>query len=160
MKLLRVFNRQKSRKLNGVLMRRIARHLLEELLDCHEYELGIHLIDASEMAELNETFLGHAGSTDVITFNHQEGTRDPGLHGEIFISVYDAVVQAGQFQSTWQSEVVRYLAHGLLHLQGHDDVDPRRRRAMKREENKLVKELSGCFDLGKLGGANNGSGRK
>ena len=150
MRLLQVFNRQKSRKLDAVLLRRIGRHLLENLLDHGEYELGVHLIDAYEMAELNETFLGHAGSTDVLTFDHQRTANDGRLHGEIFISVEDAQAQAVRFRATWQEETVRYLAHGLLHLEGHDDTEPALRRAMKREENKLVKELSCCFDLGKL----------
>jgi len=151
MRLLRLFNRQKSRELSLPLLRRIARNLLEEAFACQNYELGVHLIDTVEMTRLNETFLRHTGSTDVITFNHQEATDNGELHGEIFISVDDAVVQAGRFRETWQSEVVRYLAHGLLHLEGHDDAAAVPRRAMKREENKLVKELSRRFDLGKLG---------
>jgi probable rRNA maturation factor len=159
MRLLRLFNRQKSRKLSVPLLRRVATHLLEKSLAFPQYELGVHLIDAFEMTKLNETFLGHSGSTDVITFNHQE-SNDGHLHGEIFISVDDAVAQAGRFGETWQSEVARYLAHGILHLQGHEDTAARPRRAMKREENKLVKELSLRFDLGKLGPVKNVSKRK
>ena len=115
------------------------------------------LIDATEMSELNETFLRHSGSTDVITFNHQEGTNNDLLMGEIFISVDDAVEQAGRFRATWQEEIVRYLAHGLLHLEGHDDKTPGPRRAMKRVENKLVKELSRRFELGRLNRAKHAS---
>lgn len=150
MRLLRLFNRQKTRPLDKALLRGMAKYLLETLLDEHEYELGVHLIDSAEMTKLNETFLHHTGSTDVITFNHLEDMDDGRLHGEIFISVDDAVAQAGSFGTTWQSEVVRYLVHGLLHLEGHDDLEPGLRRAMKREENKLVKELSQRFALGRL----------
>ena len=97
MKLLRLFNRQKSRVLSLALLRRIALHLLEDSRARRKYELGVHLIGAFEMTELNETFLGRSGSTDVITFNHQEAAGDGNLHGEIFISVDDAVAQAGRF---------------------------------------------------------------
>jgi rRNA maturation RNase YbeY len=160
MSVLRLFNRQKSRKLNVALLRRIAKHLLETSLARRQYELGVHLIDAFEMTELNEAFLRHSGSTDVITFNHQEAADDGKLHGEIFISVDDAVAQAGRFGATWQAEMVRYLAHGLLHLEGYDDTETGPRRALKREENKLVKELSRRFDLGKLGRTKNVSKNK
>jgi ssRNA-specific RNase YbeY (16S rRNA maturation enzyme) len=48
--------------------------------------------------------------------------------------------------------VARYLIHGILHLEGFDDTDPASRRLMKRRENKLLKDLSARFDLGKLAG--------
>jgi rRNA maturation RNase YbeY len=150
MKLLRVFNRQKSRVVGVPFFRRIGVHLLEKLLADPKYELGVHLIGAFEMTELNETFLRHSGSTDVITFDHHEEADDGNLHGEIFISVDDALAQAGRFGETWQSEIVRYLAHGILHLKGYNDLDSASRRLMKREENKLVKQLSRRFDLNKL----------
>ncbi len=157
MKLLRLFNRQKSQAVSVPLLRRVAKHLLEDLLARPKYELGVHLIDAFEMTELNETFLRQSGSTDVITFDHQEAADDGNLHGEIFISVDDAVAQSGRFGATWQSEIIRYLAHGILHLEGYNDIEAGPRRAMKREENKLVKELSWCFDLAKLDRAKNAS---
>ena len=151
MRLLRFFNRQKSRPLRLLLLRDIFRHLLEKSRRHSQYELGVHLVAALEMARLNETFLDHTGSTDVITFNYQETPGDKVLRGEIFICVDDAVTQAPRFGATWQLEIVRYLVHGALHLEGYDDTAPGRRKLMKREENKLVKELSRRFDLGKLG---------
>ncbi|MGD0814492.1 MAG: rRNA maturation RNase YbeY [Verrucomicrobiota bacterium] len=174
MKQLLLFNRQKSRPLSLALLRRMARRILEDLRACRKYELGVHLIGYSEMRKLNETFLGHAGSTDVITFDHNDDAGDgnpPGraprpafpsppisvsLHGEIFISVDDAVAQAGRFRATWQAEIVRYLAHGILHLEGYNDTEPTARRTMKRAENRLVLELSQRFDFDKLDRAKNG----
>ncbi len=153
MSLLQLSSRQRTRAVDRRFLRRIARCLLEELLGRDSYELGVHLIGAGEMTRLNETFLGHEGSTDVITFNHREGAPGGELYGEIFISVDDALLQARRFRVGWQAEVARYLAHGLLHLEGWDDRAPGARRAMKRRENKLLKELSRRFDLGKLGRA-------
>jgi rRNA maturation RNase YbeY len=157
MKLLRLFNRQKSRSVNLALLRRIAKNLIEELLAHEGYELGVHLVGALEMAGVNEKFLGHSGSTDVITFNYQDTETGANLHGEIFISVDDAVQQAGQFRTTWQSEIVRYVAHGILHLEGYDDAKPGPRRVLKREENKLVKALSARFEFDKVGRVKNAS---
>jgi rRNA maturation RNase YbeY len=164
MKVVRFFNRQRAVALERTLLRRLARGLLEECLGRRDYELGVHFIDAGEMARLNQTFLGHAGSTDVITFNYQAeagtpryGVRpaqraDPALKlcGEIFISTDDALVHARRFRVRWPCEVTRYLIHGVLHLEGFDDADPAARRAMKRRENSLLKELSARFDLAKM----------
>jgi probable rRNA maturation factor len=151
MRLVRIFDRQRSLVLQRTLWRRVARGLLEDLLDRRDYELGVHFIGAAEMTGLNETFLDHQGSTDVLTFNHQEDARSERMCGEIFISVDDALVHARRFRVRWPCEVTRYLVHGVLHLEGFDDTDPVSRRAMKRRENKLLKELSLRFDLGKLG---------
>jgi probable rRNA maturation factor len=151
MSVLHLANRQKTCALDRRLLRPIARCLLEKLLRRDSYELGVHLIGAAEMARLNETFLRHQGSTDVITFNHLETADADRIYGEIFISVDDAVAQARRFGVPWQSEIVRYLTHGLLHLEGCDDTAPGPRRVMKRRENSLLKELSRRFDLGKLG---------
>ena len=48
------------------------------------------------------------------------------LHGEIFICVDEAIRQARRFGTIWQSEIVRYLIHGVLHLLGFDDSRHRR----------------------------------
>jgi probable rRNA maturation factor len=64
--------------------------------------------------------------------------------------VDEALAQARQFQTSWQSEVVRYVAHGILHLQGYDDLKPALRRKMKRAENRLMRRLSRRFNLREL----------
>ena len=63
-----------------------------------------------------------------------------------------AVQQAREFNTTWSSEVVRYVVHALLHLQGYDDLQPAKRRVMKREENRLLRALERQFDLGEVAG--------
>jgi probable rRNA maturation factor len=107
------------------------------------------------MTRLNETYLRHKGSTDVITFNYAEQVSwdacPPQLHGEIFVCVDEAVSQARRFHATWQSELVRYVVHGVLHLLGYDDADRRVRRKMKVAEDSLVYQLAGQFDLRSLG---------
>jgi rRNA maturation RNase YbeY len=151
MRVLQISNRQKVRAFDRRFLQRIGRALLEELLKRTQYELGVHLVGSEEMSNLNGMFLRHRGPTDVITFNHGPGPGAKPLHGEIFICVDEALVQARRFGVSWQAETARYLVHGLLHLDGCDDARPRLRRAMKRRENKLLKELSRRFDLGKLG---------
>jgi probable rRNA maturation factor len=137
----------RARKINVRLLERIAAAALEEL-EMKAEELSIVLVGAKEMASLNEKFLGHEGPTDVITFDYSEGGK--GLTGEIFVCVAEAERQAKEFKTNWQSEVVRYVVHGILHLAGHDDLSPQPRKKMKREEGRLVRELSRRFALSKL----------
>jgi probable rRNA maturation factor len=74
----------------------------------------------------------------------------PALHGELFICINDAVKQAGVFRTTWQSELVRYLIHGLLHLCGYDDCKAAARRRMKRAENRLLSTATKEFPVSRL----------
>jgi probable rRNA maturation factor len=158
-----IVNRQRTKKINARLLKQIVSQLLAEL-EVKEAELGINLVGEREMTLVNETFLQHEGSTDVITFDHAENVAQasrlrnlsskrkmPGrdacaaLHGELFVCVDEAILQAKQFDTNWQSEVVRYIVHGVLHLLGHDDRRSAARRRMKRVENRLVRHLEKRF---------------
>jgi len=150
MKILCLRNRQRTRAVDTRLLRRIARDLLTELLSVRRYELGVHIVADEEMTCVNETFLKHAGSTDVITFPHASNRRDGCLHGEIFICVDEAVLQARRYRTAWQSELARYLVHGLLHLRGFDDASRVQRARMKREEGRLLRTVARRFPLSKL----------
>jgi probable rRNA maturation factor len=146
---LSLSNHQRARQIDLRLLRRLTRDLLQDLLHAGDYDLAIHLVNSREMTRLNETHLRHAGSTDVITFDYSEAGTGV-LAGEIFICLEEAIIQAARFRTLWQAELVRYIVHGLLHLRGYDDTRPAPRRKMKREENRLVKELSRLFPLRKL----------
>ena len=161
-----IANRQRARKINARLLKEIAEALLVEF-KIEKAELGINLVPAREMTLINGTFLRHEGPTDVITFDYANedgvgsplpadgahGMTRPTLHGEIFVCVDEAVLQANMFKTTWQSEIVRYLIHAILHLLGHDDRHAAARRKMKREENRRLTGLSKKFCLAQIGGA-------
>lgn len=148
--MIAITNRQRMQKINLPLLKKIAAAVLEDLA-MKEADLGIVLVGAKEMASINEKFLGHEGSTDVITFDYAaKSKRRNQLHGEIFVCVDVAGKQAKEFGASWQLEIVRYVIHGILHLTGHDDLQAVARRKMKREEGRLVAELSRRFALSKL----------
>ena len=158
-------NHQRTKKINLRLLKQIVKALLEDL-EIAKAELEINLVGALEITRLNEKFLHHKGPTDVIAFDyHTEGRAGsplpavkPGamgtsrltLHGEIFICMDEVVLQARKFGTGWQSEVIRYVIHGVLHLLGHDDLRAGARRKMKREENRSLRKLSRRFALSKL----------
>ncbi len=160
-RVLRFSNRQRARRVNTALLRRITLFAIETELKVSEFELCFHLVAATEMARVNEQFLQHTGSTDVITFDLGDGAPASGpaasLHGEVFISIPDAIAQAKEFNTSWQSELARYVIHALLHLCGFDDLEPKARREMKREENRLMKVVERKFPLPELARANPGA---
>lgn len=145
---LYVRNRQRTRPINLKLFESIAAAVLARTCSA-EYRVGVLLVGDKEMTRLNEAFLQHAGSTDVLAFGYT-ADHERSLHGEVFICVDEALKQARRFRTTWQKEVVRYLTHGLLHFQGHDDSTPANRQRMKAVEDQIVQELTGQFSLSLL----------
>ena len=85
------------------------------------------------MAELHRRFIGIAGPTDVITFQH----------GEIFLSAETAERQAADYRTSLHDELRLYLVHGLLHLAGYDDRRPAERKRMERLQEKIVAQAAG-----------------
>lgn len=146
---LYVRNRQRTRALDLQLLERIAAELLARTCQA-EFHVGVLLVGAVEMTRLNEAFLQHEGPTDVIAFGYTDDHAHS-LHGEVFICVEEAIKQARRFGTTWQEEVIRYLAHGLLHFQGYKDGTARQRKRMKKVEDALLREMGGQFCLSQLG---------
>jgi len=162
------------------LLRRIVQGLLQDTWRDGSFDLAVYLVAAPEMTRLNEAFLRHKGSTDVITFDYAESVgqasrlsrsgatagrakdrRDASpslLHGEIFVCLDEAVCQARRFHATWQSELVRYVIHGVLHLLGYDDRASLARRRMKAAEDALVRRLARQFVFRALSRPRTGSG--
>jgi probable rRNA maturation factor len=154
---LAIANRQRTVSLNTRLLRNLTTTLLTKSLKLDDFDLAVLIVRAPEMARINETFLQHEGSTDVITFDYADNPSlityhsSLSLHGELFICIDDAIAQAKEFRTSWQSELTRYVIHGVLHLRGYDDIRAADRRKMKREENRLLKEIARLFPLKELG---------
>jgi probable rRNA maturation factor len=142
-------NRQRARRVDLAVLRRIAGALFAEFPRLPSYAVGIHLVGAREMARLNERHLRHEGSTDVITFGYGPDAG-AAVGGDIVVCLDEAAAQARRYHTSWPAELVRYVVHGALHLQGYDDQRPGSRRIMKREEDRLVRRLSRCFNFSEL----------
>lgn len=115
--------------------------------------LEINFISKEEIHKLNKNYLNHNYSTDIITFNYLEDTKNLSLKnnydlrsenkldGEIFISIDDAKENSKKYKISFQKEIERLIIHGILHLLGYDDINKNDRLIMKRKENYLVKKF-------------------
>lgn len=149
-KVLVVRNRQRARPLNAKFLRDIVRTLLIDELSQNDFEIGISIIGEETMTRMNEAYLRHKGSTDVITFDYADANRLKRLTGEIFVCLDEALAQAPRFRVNWQNELARYIVHGILHLSGYDDKTAAARRKMKREESRIICRLAERFDLDEI----------
>ena len=80
---------------------------------------------------VHRKFMGVPGPTDVITF----------AHGEIVLSADTAKRCAAEHGHAAVEEMALYVVHGLLHLNGYDDREPRDRARMQRVQNRIWRGL-------------------
>ena len=118
-------------------------------LECPDGELYILLVDDSEMAKINETYLGRLGPTNVIAFPMRAGRFSeitPSLLGDVVISA-DTAHREGQNAGLKMGDRLdQLLIHGILHLCGydHENTKTEARRMDKKAEEllKVIKDLS------------------
>jgi probable rRNA maturation factor len=114
-----------------------------ERLELHGCELSLSLVGDRAIRRLNRTWRKKDKATDVLSFPAGElprGTPGPRQLGDVVISLDTAKRQAKEYGRTLEAEVSRYLAHGLLHLLGHDHERPQEARKMATLEEKLLGE--------------------
>lgn len=124
-----------------------ARTLLA-LVGLPRTELSVMLCDDATIRPLNEEWRGKDAATDVLSFP-QEEAESPGVFavppmilGDIVISTETAARQAEERGHDLETEVRVLLAHGLLHLVGHDHEDDEDlAAAMGEEERRLLGAL-------------------
>jgi probable rRNA maturation factor len=134
-----IIDRQRAVHTGSAWLTRIVRRALARL-GVDRAEISILLVGDRRMARLHEEWLGVPGPTDVITFDlaGPEGESAEGLRGDIVVSAETARRMARELGWAPRHELAYYVIHGLLHLAGHDDVDPVRRRAMRARERVLM----------------------
>ncbi len=99
-------------------------------------EVTVHLVHDAMSAEVNDAILGHEGATDVITQRYEPFPGEaPGLVGELYVNLDEALRMSQQLgTTTFEEEVVLYIAHGCDHLTDADDATPEERAAMRRRD--------------------------
>ncbi len=126
-------------------------------------ELSLIFVSENDIAELNESFLGKAGPTDVLSFPIDaaevdlvpvtaRATRGPDrapfdpadmplLLGDVVICPAVAVSQAATHAGCADDEVALLVVHGILHVLGHDHVEPAETAIMRARELHLLEKL-------------------
>jgi probable rRNA maturation factor len=91
----------------------------------------VAVVSDATIARVHGEFMGVPGATDVITFDH----------GEIVLSAETAKRHAAEHGHRVVEEMALYIVHGLLHLNGFEDGEPRARARMHAVQNRIWRRL-------------------
>lgn len=89
-------------------------------------QVQVAFVDDRTIRAANRRHLGHDYATDVLAYPDAA----PGVLGEVVVSAPYALAEARRRRIAPEEELLRYVAHGLLHLLGYDDHAPAARRRM------------------------------
>ena len=101
-------------------------------------EMALHFIGKKRISELHRDFFDDPTPTDCITFPY----HDPYFLGEVFVCPEVAFDYASSEGGDLEEEITLYVVHGFLHLLGYDDIDPKKREQMRKEETKWMAKLA------------------
>jgi probable rRNA maturation factor len=107
-------------------------------------QVTLLLTGDAEIRALNRRYRKLDRATDVLSFHQQElrGETDPAgdgvFLGDIVVSVETALRRASGRRLP--GELARIAVHGLCHLFGHDHHRPAQARAMRKLENRLLRQ--------------------
>lgn len=141
----------KGSRIHEAALRDFAASILSAEGVADSASLSISFVDSSEIADLNERFMGKQGPTDVLSFPIEDaapGTPPsspaggPPLElGDIFICVNVVADHAESFGVAFEDELYLMVAHGVLHILGWDHQNDADARMMETREAKHLKTI-------------------
>jgi probable rRNA maturation factor len=116
--------------------------------------ISILLVSGRRMRALNQRYLKHAWSTDVLAFGQKKITKtarlkqaarqggDESFLGDIALCLPTIKDQAEEYGHSFKEELDYCLCHGILHLLGHEDKSRTGHKSMHRRQKQILKRIT------------------
>lgn len=111
---------------------------IKAILKSEQFQLEhINYIFCSDkyLHSLNYEYLNHDTLTDIITFDYTEEYK---IEGDIYISVDRVGENSASFKTSFDQEIKRVMAHGLLHMMGYSDKTDEDKTLMREKEDSCL----------------------
>jgi probable rRNA maturation factor len=103
-------------------------------------DLNFIITRDESLRKINVQFLEHDYDTDVITFDYCSGVI---VNGEIYISIETVKKNAFIYKTGINTELLRVMIHGVLHLAGYDDKTKKQKAEIRGVEDYWLKAMKG-----------------
>ncbi|MBT8255597.1 MAG: rRNA maturation RNase YbeY [Bacteroidia bacterium] len=100
-----------------------------------EGEISFVFCSDEYLLDLNRRFLDHDTLTDILSFDNSIGNE---IHGEIYISTERVKENAADFDCKFNEEILRVMAHGILHFCGYNDKTDSEKQLMRAKEDRAL----------------------
>ncbi len=117
----------------------------------NEPELGVTVVDDSEILELNREYREKDSVTDVLSFPQFEGHDDlledllddesETLIGDVVICYEQAGRQAEEYGTGLTREMLYLFVHSVMHLFGYDHMDKEEKAVMRAREEEVLSAI-------------------
>jgi probable rRNA maturation factor len=119
-------------------------------------EVSVTIVGRKAIKDLNRNFRNKDKVTDVLSFGIFDSLRAKDLKkipvdlkmphinlGDIIVCKEKAIKQAGQFNLSYEEEVIHLIVHGFLHVIGFDhEISDAEEKLMEKEEKSIISSLS------------------
>ena len=106
-----IINNASGVKVNRAMIRKLAKKVSKK-----DWKVSISFVKKDVMRKLNREYRKKDMPTDVLSFNMNEGK----LLGDVVVCPSVAKMNARKYNVSFNAEISRLVAHGLLHLLGYD----------------------------------------
>ena len=111
---------------------------LEKAIDIFGFELGdltYTFMSDADLLKLNIEYLDHDTFTDIISFDYTIGEI---ISGDIMISIDRVRDNAENLGLMFHVELLRVMAHGVLHYMGYKDKSDSEKKEMRSQEDIFI----------------------
>ena len=106
-----IINNESGARIDRAMLRKLAKKVIKK-----DWKVSVSFVKKGAMKKLNREYRKKDRPTDVLSFNMNEGK----LLGDVVVCPSVAKVNARKYNVSFNAEISRLVAHGLLHLLGYD----------------------------------------
>ncbi|HNX69088.1 MAG TPA: rRNA maturation RNase YbeY [Candidatus Omnitrophota bacterium] len=133
-------------KVSEITLKKIAGKILRDL-GFKKAVLSVLLVGSERMRVLNQRYLRHARTTDVLAFSELDPAarafkaKRVDFLGDIALCLSTIRAQAAEYDHTFEEELHYCLCHGILHLLGYKDKTRAASKKMHQKQKQLLSRV-------------------